>query len=78
MPKLEYEPDEMVVACLSREIVNGDEVTIGTGTPLPGVAFMVARRTHAPDTVYRHPHGGTMGGERFTGRTTNTPLVPQA
>lgn len=63
MGKVAYEPDELVVVCLSRAIKDGDEVTVGTGTPLPGVAYMLARRTHAPNTVYRHPHGGTLGGE---------------
>ena len=63
MNKLEYTTSELLVVCLAREIRNGDEVTIGTGTPLPGVAYMLARKTHAPDTVYRHPHGGTIGGE---------------
>lgn len=40
---------DMMIAALAREIVDGDVVGIGLGTPLAVAAGLLARATHAPD-----------------------------
>ncbi|MHB1808539.1 MAG: hypothetical protein ACYCU0_04500 [Solirubrobacteraceae bacterium] len=45
---MDPEPAATMAACLAREIVDGDVVGIGLGTPLALAAALLAMRTHAP------------------------------
>jgi glutaconate CoA-transferase subunit B len=46
---MEVTPGEVMVACAAREIRDGERVFVGMRLPL--IAFVVAKRTHAPDAV---------------------------
>lgn len=48
-PSLPYTPAELMVSVASREIEDGDVVFVGMRLPL--LAFMLAKRTHAPHSI---------------------------
>jgi acyl CoA:acetate/3-ketoacid CoA transferase beta subunit len=41
-------PDEWLVVCLARQIVDGETVVQGLATPLVAAGYLLARSTHAP------------------------------
>src|SRR5438309_9792609 len=45
-------PDVMMAVALSRLLRDGETVFHGVASPLPMVAILLARATHAPDLVY--------------------------
>lgn len=45
-------PDEIMVVCMSRQIKDGEVVTQGLATPLVAAAYLLARRTHAPNLYF--------------------------
>ena len=45
----QYTLGELMVACAAREIRDGEVVFVGMR--LPRIAFVVAKRTHAPNAV---------------------------
>jgi glutaconate CoA-transferase subunit B len=45
----EYGIDELISACISRQMVNGEIVAQGLATPLVVAGFLLAKLTHAPD-----------------------------
>jgi glutaconate CoA-transferase, subunit B len=45
----EISPGEVMVACAAREIRDGERVFVGMRLPL--IAFVVAKRTHAPNAI---------------------------
>ncbi|MBF0525803.1 MAG: hypothetical protein HQK56_11985, partial [Deltaproteobacteria bacterium] len=46
---LEYTPQELMVAAAAREIADGELVFVGMRLPL--LAFLLAKRTHAPSAL---------------------------
>jgi len=48
----EYTVDELMVARVARIFGNGDQVVNGMASFVPACAFMLARRTHAPELVW--------------------------
>ncbi len=44
--------DEIMVACIARQIVDGEIVAQGLATPLVAAAYLLARRTHAPHIYF--------------------------
>jgi len=57
-------PDEVMVACIARQIQDGETVVQGLATPLVAAGFLLARLTHAPNlyfasaigqSICRHP-----------------------
>jgi len=44
--------DEMMVVCISRQLKDGEIVAQGIATPLIGAAYLLARKTHAPDLYF--------------------------
>jgi len=54
-----YSIDELMAVCLARTIKDGDTVFNGVAVPLPFTAIMLARKTHAPNTVF---WGGLLAG----------------
>jgi acyl CoA:acetate/3-ketoacid CoA transferase beta subunit len=49
---MEFTADEILVVCISRQIENGEIVAQGLATPLVAAAYLLARRTHAPDLYF--------------------------
>ena len=45
-------PDEIMVVCMAHQIHAGDFVAQGLATPLVAAAYLLARRTHAPDLYF--------------------------
>ncbi len=49
---------DLMVVCLSRLLGNGEVVFHGVASPIPMVATLLAKHTHAPDLVYVSITGG--------------------
>jgi acyl CoA:acetate/3-ketoacid CoA transferase beta subunit len=49
---MEITPDEMIVFCMARQVQNGQIVAQGLATPLVAAAYLLARRTHAPNLYF--------------------------
>lgn len=45
-------PDEMMVVCMARCVEDGEVVAQGLATPLAAAAYLLARRTHAPNLYF--------------------------
>jgi glutaconate CoA-transferase subunit A len=54
----EATPDEVMVAWLARQLDNGSVCSVGSVSPLATVAYLLAKRTHAPDLVLMTSNGG--------------------
>jgi len=50
--KLPITPDEIMVACIARQIHDGETVAQGLATPLVAAAYLLARQTHAPHLYF--------------------------
>ncbi len=49
---MEFTPDEIMVVCMSRQIKDGELVVQGIATPMVAAAYLLARRTHAPNLYF--------------------------
>jgi acyl CoA:acetate/3-ketoacid CoA transferase beta subunit len=49
---MEISPDDFIVACISRQVKNGEIVAQGLATPLVAAGYLLARLTHAPDLYF--------------------------
>ena len=49
---MEITADEMMVVCISRQIVDGEIVAQGLATPLFAAGYLLARHTHAPNLYF--------------------------
>jgi len=47
-----YTPAEVMITCMSRQIVDGEVVAAGIATPLVTAAYLLARHTHAPNLYF--------------------------
>jgi acyl CoA:acetate/3-ketoacid CoA transferase beta subunit len=47
-----YTPDEIMVVCMARQVQDGEIVAQGLATPLVAAAYLLARRTHAPNLYF--------------------------
>ena len=45
-------PEEFMVACMSRQVVDGEIVAQGLATPLVAAGYLLARYTHAPNLYF--------------------------
>ena len=54
----EATPDEVMVAWLARQIDNDSICSVGSVSPLATVAYLLAKRTHAPNLVLMTSNGG--------------------
>ncbi|MDX1412936.1 MAG: hypothetical protein R3293_02035 [Candidatus Promineifilaceae bacterium] len=52
--------DEIICACISRQIVDGETVAQGIATPLVAAGYLLAKHTHAPDLVFVSAIGQTI------------------
>lgn len=44
--------DEIIVACIARQVKDGETVAQGLATPLVAAAYLLARHTHAPNLYF--------------------------
>jgi len=51
-PVGDFTPDEMMVVCMARQVQDGEIVAQGLATPLVAAAYLLARRTHAPNLYF--------------------------
>src|SRR4030042_3185899 len=49
---MDSSPDEYMVVCMSRQVRDGELVAQGIATPLVAAAYLLARRTHAPNIYF--------------------------
>lgn len=49
---MDITPDEMMVFCMARQVRDGEIVAQGLATPLVAAAYLLARRTHAPNLYF--------------------------
>jgi len=49
---MEITPDELMVVCMARQVRDGELVAQGIATPLVAAAYLLARRTHAPNMYF--------------------------
>ncbi len=49
---MDITPDEMMVFCIARQVRDGEIVAQGLATPLVAAAYLLARRTHAPNLYF--------------------------
>ncbi len=49
---MDISPDEMMVCCIARQVRDGEIVAQGLATPLIAAAYLLARRTHAPNLYF--------------------------
>jgi glutaconate CoA-transferase subunit B len=49
---MEITPDEIMVVCISHRVRDGELVAQGIATPLVAAAYLLARRTHAPNLYF--------------------------
>lgn len=52
--------DEIMVTCISRQIVDGETVAQGIATPLVAAGYLLARHTHAPGLYFASAIGQSM------------------
>ena len=49
---MDITPDEIMVVCMSRQVRDGELVAQGIATPLVAAAYLLARKTHAPNLYF--------------------------
>jgi len=49
---MDITPDEFMVVCMSRQVRDGELVAQGIATPLVAAAYLLARKTHAPNLYF--------------------------
>jgi glutaconate CoA-transferase, subunit B len=60
LPELAFTPNEMMVVCISRQIVDGEVVVQGLATPLVAAGYLLARYTHAPNLYFASAIGQSL------------------
>lgn len=51
-PAPEYTLDELIAACIARQVEDGDILIQGLATPLVAAGYILAQRTHAPHASF--------------------------
>jgi acyl CoA:acetate/3-ketoacid CoA transferase beta subunit len=52
MNNYHFTPDDVMVVCISRQIIDYEVVVQGIATPLVSAAYLLARKTHAPNLYF--------------------------
>ncbi len=60
---LDFTSDDMMVVCMARQIEDGEVVVQGLATPLVAAAYLLARKTHAPNLYFASAIGQSMNRE---------------
>ena len=45
-----YTPEELMATVIARQVKNGETIAVGTFSPIPSTAAILARESHAPDS----------------------------
>ncbi len=48
----DYTLDELIIACISRQIKDGEALAQGIATPLVAAGYILAKCTHAPNVIF--------------------------
>jgi glutaconate CoA-transferase subunit B len=59
-PIVDFKPEEIMISCIAKEIKNGDVLAQGIATPLVASGYILAKMTHAPDSVFLYTIGNTL------------------
>jgi glutaconate CoA-transferase subunit B len=71
----DYSVDELMISVLAEQFHDGDQCCNGMASFLPVAAFMLAKRTHAPNLVWLPSSGGLESRpERIPASTLEAPL----
>ncbi len=57
---MDITPDEFMVVCMSHQLRDGELVAQGIATPLVAAAYLLARRTHAPNLYFSSAIGQSL------------------
>ncbi|MDP7544466.1 MAG: hypothetical protein QGG31_01715, partial [Anaerolineales bacterium] len=49
---MNFSLDELICACIARQIDDGEVVAQGIATPLVAAGYLLAKCTHAPDLLF--------------------------
>jgi acyl CoA:acetate/3-ketoacid CoA transferase beta subunit len=52
LPAADYTIDELIAACIARQVQDGDILAQGLATPLVAAGYILAQRTHAPQVYF--------------------------
>ena len=56
----DYTMDDLICACISQQIEDGDVLAQGIATPLVAAGYLLAQRTHAPNLTYASAIGNVV------------------
>ncbi len=56
----DYTMDDLICACISHQIEDGDVLAQGIATPLVAAGYLLAQRTHAPNLTYASAIGNVV------------------
>src|SRR5512139_2888301 len=57
---MDITPDEFIVVCMAHQVYDGQLVAQGIATPLVAAAYLLARRTHAPNLHFSSAIGQSL------------------
>jgi acyl CoA:acetate/3-ketoacid CoA transferase beta subunit len=57
---MDITPDEFMVVCMAHQVRDGELVAQGIATPLVAAAYLLARRTHAPNLYFSSAIGQSL------------------
>ncbi len=57
---IDISPDEFMVVCMAHQVRDGELVAQGIATPLAAAAYLLARRTHAPNLYFSSAIGQSL------------------
>jgi glutaconate CoA-transferase, subunit B len=55
-----YTTDDLICACISRQVEDGEVLAQGIATPLVAAGYLLAKRTHAPHVVFASAIGNVV------------------
>ncbi len=59
----DYTTDELICACIARQIEDGEAVAQGIATPLVAAGYILAKLTHAPNIVFASTIGNAVSSD---------------
>ena len=59
-PTGDYTTDELICACIARQIEDGEAVAQGIATPLVAAGYILAKLTHAPSMIFTSAIGNAI------------------
>src|SRR5215211_4117935 len=71
----ELQPSDLMAVAMARLLRDGERVFHGVASPLPMVAILLAKRTHAPDLVYLNITGSVDPTPARLPRSTAAPQL---